>query len=508
MTKHVSVIDLFAGPGGLGEGFSSFHTQNSRQPFKIAISVEMEPNAHKTLQLRAFFRQFSSGAPDEYYEYLKGEISREKLFNLYPNESCAAVVETLDGPRELGKASDEIIINKALKKLQDNKGPKVLIGGPPCQAYSLVGRSRNKGKKGYIPEADQRHFLYREYLKVLEMIQPEVFVMENVRGILSSKINGQRIFPTILQDLENPSKALHKKSGIGYRIFSLVSKSTTSGPEGYGSDFIIRAENFGIPQSRHRVILLGVRNDIKEVPGILTPMGRKITVKDLINDLPKLRSGLSKGPDTTERWHVVIQRALEKVKRASPDGLFSDEDFTYVLENSNKLVAKGARYIKAGRKFTGGSELENWFIDPKLGGFVNHDTRGHIEEDLARYLYCSLYAKKMSGQSPTAKTFPSELAPVHKNWKSGNFVDRFKVQALNKPSSTITSHISKDGHYFIHPDPGQCRSLTVREAARLQTFPDNYFFEGGRTAAYHQVGNAVPPLLARQIAEIVHRILD
>lgn len=151
--------------------------------------------------------------------------------------------------------------------------------------------------------------------------------------------------------------------------------------------------------------------------------------------------------------------------------------------------------------------MESWFLDSRLGGFVNHDTRGHMDDDLARYLFCSLYAKKNGGQSPTANNFPAALAPQHKNWKSGNFVDRFKVQTFNRPSSTITSHISKDGHYFIHPDPGQCRSLTVREAARLQTFPDNYFFEGGRTAQYHQVGNAVPPLLARQIADIVYRVI-
>ena len=159
--------------------------------------------------------------------------------------------------------------------------------------------------------------------------------------------------------------------------------------------------------------------------------------------------------------------------------------------------------------FIGNYELDEWYSDPKLKVWLNHETRGHRIDDLARYGFAACFAEEY-GRSPKGHTdfcLPG-LAPDHKNWESGNFSDRFRVQLADAPSTTITSHISKDGHYFIHYDPRQCRSLTVREAARLQTFPDNYFFQGGRTQQYHQVGNAVPPLLARRIADVVFSILQ
>ena len=147
-----------------------------------------------------------------------------------------------------------------------------------------------------------------------------------------------------------------------------------------------------------------------------------------------------------------------------------------------------------------------WIEDPNLARILQHETRGHIPGDLGRYLFASTFAK-VRRISPRLSEFPEFLQPAHANRESGAFTDRFRVQLWHRPASTVTSHVSKDGHYFIHPDPLQCRSLTVREVARLQTFPDNYIFCGPRTEQYKQVGNAVPPYLARQIALAVRSLV-
>jgi DNA (cytosine-5)-methyltransferase 1 len=518
MVHGAGVIDLFAGPGGLGEGFSAFETPDGSKPFHIALSAEKESSAHRTLQLRAFFRQFGDDVPKEYFDYIKGDMARDELVSRHHGQWDAAVAETLGGPRALGEKGDDELIESRLKELkQASDAPWVLIGGPPCQAYSLVGRARNRGIEGYSPEKDRRHFLYEEYLKMLTVLEPAVFVMENVKGLLSSSVAGERIFERICEDLANPGggcfgPTVAKRKTRKYRIYSLVPESRDAFRTGDLSenphvDCLIRSEQFGVPQARHRVILMGVREDLPGRPAPLVPAGDIVCARHVLQDLDKIRSGLSREPDSLANWHAAVAKAAGRIKRAAGD---RGNELEKIVESAGRLKSRGRPFAPYSRKFARGSALGalgGWLRDDRLGGFVNHESRGHMREDLARYLFCAAYTKLHHGDSPRSHQFPDFLAPQHSNWHSGIFADRFKVQAATKPSSTITSHISKDGHYFIHYDPAQCRSLTVREAARLQTFPDNYFFEGNRTQQYVQVGNAVPPYLARQIAEVVYRIL-
>lgn len=517
----IPIVDLFAGPGGLGEGFSSLKNGNA---FQIAVSAEKDPIAHQTLRLRAFYRLICSSRPGklgDYYRFCNGQTEipysdeTEDLWHKAGKEAMCIEIGSVDG-----NAALDTSIHTALDKRESEQHPWVLIGGPPCQAYSLVGRARNKGKADYKAEDDHRHFLYREYLRIIQNYQPDIFVMENVKGILSSTINGHKIFHEILKDLANPDAALGStQKGQCYRIVSLVSNQAfCDGDDPNKFDltkYIIRAEDYGIPQARHRVILLGIREDrYKDKLLKLTRQGT-VSVKDAIGELPPLRSLLSKEKDSNTLWEELVGKELQRlaeaasrsddaVKNLAPHLQKISENIGLVLTTGNvRLPRKPDSTGKTGHDY-----LDKWLLDSHLNVWLNHETRGHRIDDLGRYGYAATFASVHRRSPKGHKEFNlPRLAPAHKNWESGKFSDRFRVQIKDNPSTTITSHISKDGHYFIHYDPIQCRSLTVREAARLQTFPDNYFFQGGRTQQYHQVGNAVPPLLANQIAEIVYNTL-
>ena len=511
---QIPVVDIFAGPGGLGEGFSSLPVRKGQQNFKICLSIEKEPNAHATLELRSFFRQFSrENVPDEYYRHLRGEISRPDLYNLYHSETDSAFREAWCAT--LGEEPPEYIDKRINASLNDSKS-WVLIGGPPCQAYSTVGRSRLGG----INPEDPRVYLYREYLRIIACHTPPVFVMENVKGLLSSKVNGSLIFNQILNDLRKPDKAVRKLKGntkqkskdVSYKIFSFTKNpkyiDLFGMPEYKPRDFIIQCEHFRIPQARHRVILLGIRDDLNITsPEQLKVYPRPVAVGKVLGSLPRLRSGLSRETDTKEAWHNRLKSALH-------EGWFAEIQNNGQLEVAEKLreVLNNLRkpHKDRGGHFVDSKKIikfqQQWYHDSRLKGACNHSSRAHMVSDLHRYLYAACFAK-VHGRTPFIRDFPSGLNPAHKNirtaLKSNIFSDRFRVQVASRPATTVTSHIAKDGHYYIHPDPSQCRALTVREAARLQTFPDNYFFCGNRSQQYVQVGNAVPPLLARQIAEVV-----
>lgn len=490
----VPVIDLFAGPGGLSEGFERY-LGNRKKSFRCVLSIEKERFAHQTLLLRAFFRQFRR-PPKEYYAHLKGKISLRKLYSLYPDQHALAKTAALR--LTLARWNRKRVEKLVRKALRGHRGKWVLIGGPPCQAYSVVGRSRRRKETRKEFESDGRHFLYKEYLRILKRFKPPIFVMENVKGLLSSSAKGVDIFSRMLEDF----------AFAGYTLHSFVREG--SGDELKPIDYVIKAERFGIPQSRHRVIILGIRKGRRRGSRSLTRINKPVPIQASIGDLPRIRSHISPpSRDSYEAW----ERELRKLS-----SVFGRSGQLKGLKGGRRIIRElngGAAFISIENseptKNSWLQKYEQWFVDRRIGGVTLHEARHHMPTDLRRYLFASHYARVQKA-SPNIVDFPWWLRPAHKNVKKAVkdnlFADRFRVQVKGKPATTVVSHISKDGHYYIHYDPTQCRSLTVREVARLQTFPDNYYFEGPRTAQYQQVGNAVPPLLARQIASIVHRILN
>jgi DNA (cytosine-5)-methyltransferase 1 len=458
----IPVVDLFAGPGGLGEGFSRVEDGKA---FRTIISIEKDQHAIETLRLRAFYRAWMRHhrkVPQAYLDLLASDGVEAKQAALAELAKLPEWSEAQDEACHLELGKDNLLIHSLIKERLGKAKTWVLIGGPPCQAYSLVGRSRMQNHDGL--KADHRHFLYKEYLAIIEKFEPAIFVMENVKGLNTAKVAGKPILPAILKDLRNAGSN-------GYELHSLEAEDGTL--PGMGSDnFLIQAELHGVPQTRHRVIIVGVRKDLKVTPEPLA--GRKaVTVAEAIGDLPSLK-GLDSGKER--------------------------KDYTLDQTGRSMTHAKGLRKSLSNSLFTFLSPLASQLDDVLL----NHQARSHMKEDLERYAWWAAEAKK-TGRSPTLHdNVPKALLPKHQNVHDDSpmvFADRLKVQLADKPSGTVTSHISKDGHYYIHYDPAQARSFSVREAARIQTFPDDYFFMGNRTQQYHQVGNAVPPFLAYQIGQ-------
>ncbi|WP_426582703.1 DNA cytosine methyltransferase [Mucilaginibacter sp. R-33] len=508
------IIDLFAGPGGLAEGFSSLTDDAGDRVFKIKLSIEKDADAHQTLTLRSFVRQFPVGQlPDEYYRFIENNLSLSELYNTYPVQYGEASDEAWQAT--LGLTPEAEIDERITRALAGDEPHWVLIGGPPCQAYSNVGRSRVGG----IDEDDHRVYLYKEYLRIIARHHPSVFVMENVEGLLSATVNGERVFGWILRDLQAPATVFDELNAPGYQIYSLVTENVRK-----DSDYLIKAEDYGIPQKRHRVILIGVRNGIAERPGTLDNAA-DVTLQSVIGMFPKIRSGMSRTFERSE--NVIKEDGSVKKRRFYNKVEDSPENWAELTGNfRNDIVERlGVELHEntegappgTGGQFTpyqlpliaADHPLADWFSDDNLTGITHHESRSHLTQDLKRYLFAALYTRK-NKRFPKLndyKLFDEDLLPDHDNVSSGKFTDRFRVQLPDIPATTVTSHISKDGHYFIHYDHVQCRSLTVREAARIQTFPDNYYFCGSRTEQFHQVGNAVPPYLAYQIAEIVNDML-
>lgn len=528
LSSPIPVIDLFAGPGGLSEGFDRLPARPRWPGFHIALSIEKDFYAHQTLELRAFFRHLRDDASlSDYYRYLRGPehpdgIDRKTLFSRHPKSRDAAQQHACD--LELGESEREAVserIEATLKQFPP-RSPWVLLGGPPCQAYSVAGRSKLRWLLGDNFESDARHRLYKEYLAIIDAYRPPVFVMENVKGLLSSTLESERLFERLLHDLRNCA------GGSSYRLFSFVKAAAESrkGQTGHRHsselnpvDFVIECEQYGIPQCRHRVIILGIRSDLlKHYPKFRPPLLKKSTTKVPVSrvlvGLPRLRSALSRQQDDPDLWRSHVEACARAGWLGSVNGPLGSSVVRKIKRAAHTIslpvAGRGGRFVPYRDVSVGYKPC--WYLDAAIGGVCNHQTREHMASDLHRYLFASCYAR-VYRQTPKLADFPPDLLPAHENvgrameMGHGMFNDRFRVQVANRPATTITCHLAKDGHYNIHPDPLQCRSLTVREAARIQTFPDNYFFEGPKTQQYVQVGNAVPPLLARQLAGIVADVL-
>ena len=407
-SKSYTFIDLFAGAGGLSEGFL-------QSGFNPIAHVEMNEFAAKTLETRtAYYYLKNTGDLGIYKNYMSGKIDRETLLKQIPNSLTKTVINETMSEESLPSIFKTI---DGIMKLRGISSVDVIIGGPPCQAYSLVGRAQSSHMDVPMSE-DPRNFLYKLYARFLKRYQPRMFVFENVIGIESA--NGG----TTLKNIKKYLKS------VGYEIDCREQNAST----------------FGVLQNRRRVIIVGwLKNSGLGYPEFLKIMPNSV-VNDLLDDLPKLRPG-----ESASRYRK--SKPSDYVTRFG----IRTEDDVLTLHNSRPNIDRDIRIYERA--------IELW-----------HD--GH-----KRLNYNDL---------------PDELK-THKNRHS--FVDRFKVVEGDEPCChTVLAHLSKDGHYFIHPDPEQHRSITVREAARLQSFPDSYYFEGPRTAQFVQIGNAVPPLMAKGIA--------
>ncbi len=512
MTSVVPVVDLFSGPGGLAEGFAAYRDSRDQTRFRVLLSVEMERSAYQTLRLRAFLRKFEpSDLPSEYYDFLNdGASAAPDWRTLYPREWIEACDETLC--QKLGTRDATRVVQHRVREIRKKHGSNtVLIGGPPCQSYSLVGRARNAGNEAYDPDNDERQSLYDDYVSVLRDLQPAVAIMENVKGMLSARHLGKSVFNRVTVRLRDAG------GKDRYRLYALApAQGGSIGEQDRDpKDFLVRAEDYGVPQARHRVFVVCVRKDIADQLPQATCELKKgkptVSLHEMIGNMPKLRSRLSRS-DSTTAWKAALVSACDLIQGLHRPEMTREQRILF-----DQAIAKARTTTRqpplpyrgppGDTAMSCPTDLRRWIVDEKLSRLPNNETRGHIPADLARYLFAAAFSSAMS-RSPKSPDFPAQLAPKHANWKTGKFGDRFRVQLGDQPCRTVTSHISKDGHYFIHPDPSQCRSITVREAARLQTFPDNYFFCGSRTQQYVQVGNAVPPYLARQIAGRVCKLLD
>lgn len=398
--KKYTFIDLFSGCGGLSEGFY-------RMGFTALAHVEINHWACETLRKRM-----------AYYGY--SNIEREVIEK---DITSADILTDIDNA-VAGRSVD------------------VIIGGPPCQAYSTAGRVRDA--KGMA--SDPRNFLFESYVKILEHFRPKFFVFENVTGLLSARVNGKPIMPSIMSALGNSYKLINDPNIL-----------------------VHNTADYGVPQIRKRVIIMGVRKDITTKEAMDLYNGVVKTHWNPETDLVE-RKGLKK--------FVSVKDAIGDLPSVEPGEDASTNSYDYPCNNAFlKRIGKAGVYP-----------------------LMDHIARKHNALDRERFAI-------MINNHWSFGQLRKEM-PQYEHEHARVFDNSYVVQWWDLPSKTILAHIHKDGFQFIHPDGNQARSFTVREAARIQSFPDDFEFAGSRGEKYKQIGNAVPPLFAEALAKSIKKNLS
>lgn len=413
----LNIIDLFSGAGGLTEGFRDTGF------FNLIAHVEMDHSASKTLKLRdAYYYLKEKNNLNLYYDYITGKISRDEFFSKIPEYVISKVINVGIGEDTIEDIFSTIDVNKNYQKIHG------VIGGPPCQAYSTIGRSQNEK----IKEQDERIYLYKYYIKFLERYNPDFFIFENVKGLLSYKdLDGQKLLDKIINEFSNINGTNHYK----------IEKK------------MINCADYGVPQTRERLFIFGHKKKHKNddfFSWIKKYKETPPTIDQLFQDLPLMSAGQIKNEYSNATANIFVKKNLR---------------------NDNVSLTQNI-------------------------------CRPNNENDLA--IYKIVAREKKKNKNIKYSDLPAHLI-THK--KSNIFLDRFKAINGKGFSHTVVAHIAKDGHYYIHPDVKQNRSITVREAARIQTFPDDFYFEDSRTAAFKQIGNAVPPYFSKIISKSIREYL-
>ena len=397
MSKKYNFIDLFAGCGGFSEGYM--------ENYRSLLHLEIDKNACETLKERM-----------RYYQYEENEVEKAVLCEDITNENILEITKEIIGDQRVD----------------------VLVGGPPCQTFSSVGRAQDPDSM----RNDPRNYLFENYLDILNFYRPKIFVFENVTGLLTAKPGGELIFPQILERMRETYNVIGDEDTV-----------------------TLNSVHYGVAQIRKRVILIGVRNDIELDP------------QEIYDRIEKTHYAPDEEPSTLNRYRTV-RDAIEDLPSLLPGEGKEEIDF----------------------KPTKWNEYLDELRDKEFDKLYNHVARKHNEKDRERY--------RILSENNWQLKHLSDVRPdlIHHDPK--HFGNRYTVQDYDKPGKTVVAHLYKDGNLFIHPDPSQERTFTVREAARVQSFPDDFKFVGARTHQFKQVGNAVPPLMAKAIAKAIREILD